>query len=214
MTIRLYVFSTAAVFFAAVVGYAFGRSRLYSFQNRGEAKLTRSLQHHFNAPDYHLMNNVTLRVKGGTTQVDHILVSRFGVFVIETKNYQGWIFGDPKQAKWTQVIYRRKSRFQNPLLQNFKHLRAVQDLLDFLPADTVKPIVVFTGSAIFKTETPQGVFTIAGFIDHLNGQTQEVLSLNRVQFCVGRLESVRLALTRKTDVEHVEGLRRRYGSAD
>jgi len=208
------VFSAAAVFIAAVVGYAFGRYRVYSYQNRGEAQLTRSLQRHFEAPDYHLMNNVTLRVKDGTTQIDHILVSRFGVFVIETKDYQGWIFGDAKQAKWTQVLFRRKSRFQNPLFQNFKHLRAVQEILNFLPADAVKPIVVFTGDAEFKTAIPVGVFSIAGYIDHLKEQTREVLSLNRVQFCVGRLESVRLALTRKTDVEHVESLRRRYGSPD
>jgi hypothetical protein len=44
----------------------------------------------------------------GTTQLDHVVVSPFGIFVVETKNYQGWIFGSEKQREWTQQIYRKK----------------------------------------------------------------------------------------------------------
>ena len=199
------------VLIAAAIGFALGRYRAHSLQNRGEALLMRTLQLHFAAPDYHLMNNVTLRLKDGTTQVDHVLVSRFGVFVIETKDYKGWIFANPKQANWTQVIFKRKFRFQNPIFQNYKHLFAVQEALDFLPAKAVQSVVVFTGDAEFKTEIPNGVYSIARFIAHIKDQTEEVLSLNRVQFSVGRLESIRLALTRKTDIEHVQSLQRRHG---
>ena len=46
----------------------------------------------------------------------------------------------------------------------------------------------------------------------VEGTTQEVMSVNRVQFCVGRLETTRLSITKATDVEHVQGLRRRYGN--
>ena len=45
----------------------------------------------------------------------------------------------------------------------------------------------------------------------VEGASQEVMSVNRVQFCVGRLETTRLSVTKATDVEHVQGLRRRYG---
>lgn len=199
------------VLIAVAIGFALGRYRAHSLQNRGEALLMRTLQLHFAAPDYHLMNNVTLRLKDGTTQVDHVLVSRFGVFVIETKDYKGWIFANPKQANWTQVIFKRKFRFQNPIFQNYKHLCAVQEALDFLPAKAVQSVVVFTGDAKFKTEIPNGVYSIARFIAHIKDQTEEVLSLNRVQFSVGRLESIRLTLTRKTDIEHVQSLQRQHG---
>ena len=77
----------------------------------------------------------------------------------------------------------------------------------------MKSAVVFTGEAEFKTEVPQGVFTLSGFIDYVRGQTSEMMSLNRVQFCVGRLETARLAISGKTDVEHVEDLQRRRGRA-
>ena len=210
--------SVLYVLLALVIGFIFGRyrahraKRAYSYQNRGEQRLTHEVLANFGLPDYHLMNHVTLQLADGTTQVDHILISRFGVFVIETKDYNGWIFANAKQANWTQVFYRRKFKFQNPILQNFRHVRAVQDLLDFLPPSAIKSVVVFTGEAEFKTEIPQGVFGLSGFGEYLREQTAEVLSLNRVQFCVGRLETARLAISGQTDVEHVRSLERRHGS--
>lgn len=202
---------------ALATGFVIGRcraSRASVYQNRGEALLSHVLQTNLGFPDYHLMNHVTLQLNDGTTQVDHILVSRFGVFVIETKDYNGWIFGDAKQAKWTQVLFKFKSRFQNPIFQNSRHVRAVQELLDFLPPDAIKSVVVFTGEAEFKTEVPHGVFSISGLMDYLREQTVEVMSLNRVQFCVGRLETTRLAISGMTDLEHRESLQRRHGSAN
>jgi hypothetical protein len=205
------------ILLALAVGFVIGRyrasraSRATSFQNRGETLLSRVALTNFGPPDYHLMNHVTLRMNDGTTQVDHILVSRFGVFVIETKDYKGWIFANANQANWTQVLFKWKFKFQNPIFQNIRHVRAVQGLLDFLPPDAIKSVVVFTGDAEFMTEIPQGVFSISGLVDYLREETVEVMSLNRVQFCVGRLETARLAISGKTDIEHVQSLERRYG---
>ena len=202
---------------ALAIGFVLGRYRASvfqsDFQNRGEALLSHAVRTNFGPPDYHLMNHVTLEMKDGTTQIDHILVSRFGVFVVETKHYKGWIFANAKQANWTQVLFNGKFKFQNPILQNFRHVLAVQDRLDFLPSDAIKSVVVFTGEAEFKTEVPEGVFSLSGLIDYLQEQTAEVMSPNRVQFCVGRLETARLAVSGKTDVEHVQSLEQRHGSA-
>jgi hypothetical protein len=141
-------------------------------------------------------------------------VSRFGIFVIETKDYKGWIFGNAKDPRWTQVLYRGKFRFQNPIHQNYRHVCAVRDMLDFLDPGLIQPAVVFTGEAEFKTEVPSGVFTLDDFLTHIANHRSEVMSVNRVQFCVGRLETNRLAVTRTTDVEHVLDLRRRHGMKD
>jgi hypothetical protein len=86
----------------------------------------------------------------------------------------------------------------------------VRDLLDFLPPETIKSVVVFTGDAEFKTETPQGVILIDELTDHIGRQNEAVMSLNRLQFCVGRLETTRLAISGKTDVEHIESLEQRF----
>jgi hypothetical protein len=158
------------------------------------------------------MNHVTLRLDDGTTQVDHILVSRFGVFVIETKDYKGWIFANATDTTWTQVLFGVRFKFQNPILQNKRHVRAVRAQLDFLPPDTIRPLVVFAGDAEFKAAIPQGVITIAELVLYLRGQTEVLMSHNRVQFSVGRLETARLAISRQTDVEHIQSLARRRGS--
>lgn len=188
-----------------------GGRRFAAFQNEGEALVAQVLQSKFGAPDYHLMNHVTIQMDDGTTQVDHILVSRFGVFVIETKHYTGWLFANEAGRSWTQVRFRARFRFQNPILQNKRHVRAVQDLLEFLPPDAVKSVVVFSGDAEFRTAVPQGVITLDQLAEHLIHQTEEVMSLNRLQFCVGRLETARLAISAETDVEHVRSLARRHG---
>ena len=194
---------------AALLGYATRGYQIYRFQNRGEELLRNTIIKQLPSSSWHLLNNVTLKTVDGTTQIDHILVSRFGVFVIETKHYTGWLFGDAKSKQWTQVIYGTKHRFQNPLHQNYKHLKAVQELLDFLSPEQIIGVVVFTGDAEFKTNTPGGVFNTENVVKHLKGYSEEVLTENRMQFCVGRLECHRLALTQKTDVEHQENLSRR-----
>lgn len=196
-----------------MIGFIFGKgqSNFRPFQNDGEAYLSNEIQRLFCAPNYHLMNHVTLKIDGETTQIDHILISRFGVFVIETKDYSGWIFANAKLANWTQVVFHVKSQFQNPIFQNFRHVRAVREILDFLSPDIIKSAVLFVGDAEFKTQIPQGVFDLPRFIDFVREQNKELMSHNRMQFCIGRLEASRQAITDMTDVEHVENLRRKHG---
>ena len=196
--------------FAALLGYALKSYQAYRFQNAGEILVRTEILKNLPPSSWHLLNNITLKVDDGTTQVDHILVSRYGVFVIETKDYSGWLFGDEKSKQWTQVNYRLKNRFQNPLRQNFKHIKAVQALLDFLPPEQIKGLVVFTGSAIFKTNMPSGVYYLDSLLTYLKGLDQEILTENRLQFCVGRLECNRMALTEETDIEHQANLQSRW----
>jgi len=191
----------------------YGRARSNRYHNEGEELLASVVRRHFTSPDYHLLNHVTLPLQDGSTQVDHILVSRFGVFVIETKHFSGWIFANAKQANWTQVLFKGKFSFQNPIFQNLRHVRAVRDLLAFLPPEDILSAVVFTGEAEFKTEIPDGVFGLAEFIDYIRTRSNQVMSHNRMQFCVGRLETARLAISGQTDLEHIQSLERRHGRA-
>jgi hypothetical protein len=192
------------------LGFALGWLRRLSAETAGERAVRKRLVAEFPDPTYHLLNSVTLPCGDGTTQVDHILVSRFGVFVIESKHYKGWIFGDAKSARWTQVIYKVKNQFQNPIRQNYKHCQEVRKILDFLPPEQVYSAVVFTGDAEFRAGIPAGVFSLDGLVAHLRGFVAGQMSQNRLQFCVGRLECMRLALTRSTDVQHRATLENRF----
>lgn len=209
-----YIYILGSLAIGCLLGYGFARYRSNSFQNHGESLVSHAIQAKFGSSDYHLLNHITLKLRDGTTQVDHILISRFGVFVIETKEYKGWIFANSQHAQWTQVLFKAKFKFQNPLVQNRIHLKAVQELLDFLPSDAFHPLVVFAGEAEFKTDKPSGVFSIPELLDHLRNFSEEVMTINRMQFCVGRLETARLAITAQTDLDHVGYLHQRYGISD
>lgn len=79
---------------------------------------------------YRVINNLLLRTSSGsTTQVDHIVISQYGIFVIETKFYKGWIYGGENSEFWTQNIYGNKYTLRNPILQNAGHVRALKHLL-------------------------------------------------------------------------------------
>jgi restriction system protein len=129
----------------------------------------------------------------GTTQIDHVVVSPFGIFVIETKNYKGWIFGSEKQREWTQQIYRRKNRFQNPLHQNALHVRSLMAFLG-LPGKYFRPVVCFSGDAEFKTPMPDNVLN-RGLRSWIDQHTVAVLDANAWQQAGSRLDE----LSRSTD---------------
>jgi len=83
-------------------------------------------------------------------QIDHLILSVYGIFVIETKNYSGWIFGNEKSEYWTQVIYKDKFRFYNPIKQNWSHVYALKKLLHEYKEVNYYPIVVFAGDGELK----------------------------------------------------------------
>lgn len=202
---------------SAAAGFLVGRHKSTSgrptrrFQNQGEALVAGVLRSEFASSNFHLMNHVTLRMGDGTTQIDHILVSRFGVFVIETKHYRGWLLASAEGRRWTQVWFRARFRFQNPILQNRRHVRAVQDVLDHLPPEAIKSVIVFSGSAEFRTEIPSGVLRLHELAGYIRMQADEIMSEKRLQYCVGQLETARLAISDETDVEHLENVARWHG---
>ncbi len=160
---------------------------------------------------YHRIHNVTLQTPDGTTQIDHIFVSRFGIFVVETKNMRGWIFGGEHQAQWTQRIYKKSFKFQNPLRQNYKHVKALEALLD-VPPDTIHSVVVFAGNSTFKTPMPANVTKAGGYIRYIKSFQTPVLTESEVQTVVNRIQSGRLEPTRETHRQHVQQLQARNKS--
>ncbi|ABC75888.1 nuclease-related domain-containing protein [Syntrophus aciditrophicus] len=152
---------------------------------------------------YHLIKNVTLPTEDGTTQIDHIIVSRYGIFVVETKYMKGWIFGSPNQKTWTQKIYKHSNNFQNPLHQNYKHVKTLESLLD-LSDQQVYPLVVFVGDSTFKTEMPENVTHGRGYVRYIKSKRQLVLSEAEVDAILNKISAGMLTRSFKTNREHVK----------
>ncbi|PGL48981.1 hypothetical protein CN922_19465 [Bacillus cereus] len=97
------------------------------WKGKAGEKLVKRMLSKLDPKSYYVLHNVTVYTEyGDTTQIDHIVIAETGVFVVETKNYEGWIYGSEKAARWTQGIFRKKSYFQNPFRQNYKHIKAIE----------------------------------------------------------------------------------------
>ena len=108
---------------------------------RGEHKVSCVLR---NLPEnYYVIDDLTIPTRNSTTQIDHVVVSVYGIFVIETKNYSGWIYGSNNTKKWKQCFPSKSNYFYNPIKQNWAHIYALSELLK-LDTQTFKPVVVFS----------------------------------------------------------------------
>lgn len=158
--------------------------------------------------NYQLIPNVTLPTPDeGTTQIDHIIVSEYGIFVIETKTYKGWIFGGERDAEWTQVIYKNKSRFQNPLRQNYRHVKTLSGLTG-IPINYFKSVVVFVGECKFKTTMPANVVHVRDFIKHIKSYQQTIIKDEQIDEITATIQEWAATVSDEKKAAHVKNLRK------
>lgn len=180
---------------------------------QGECAVSSVLSAYCSHSGGYFFDNVTMNFADGTTQIDHVLLTKKGILIIETKNYSGWISAKTDDEKWTQTVGKIKNIFQNPLRQNYKHWLAVQTLLNFLPKGIIQDIVIFTGNAEFKMTTPEGVL----FLDELEEFLERInfgyIADDEFQRAIGLIEYARLERSEDTDRKHQEFLNRTFGGS-
>lgn len=159
--------------------------------------------------NYILLNDCTLPDHDkATTQIDHILLSPYGIFVIETKNYKGWIFGSEHQKVWTQKLFKQSFKFQNIIHQNYKHVKVLENVLEgVIDPMYIHSLVVFMPDCEFKTQMPKNVFKGASWTDHIKEYKEEVIppmKLKRIQL---RIEKEALEKSWQTNHTHISNLR-------
>lgn len=187
---------------------------------RGEARIHDVIMQ---LPDeYHVLDDVVLLTNRGTTQIDHIVVSKYGVFAIETKNYRGDIYGDDDRQEWKQIIvtevtyskkwwktytYVTKNLFYNPVKQAIGHVYRIKENLKEWPYLKVVPIVVFTGEAVLKNVKSQNhVIYDYELLPTLLSYKTEYLTDEDVKKVAARLaqKDVRELVDDKTHVRNVK----------
>ncbi len=96
--------------------------------------------------EYIVLNDIMIKDDHGTHQIDHLVLSKFGIFVIEMKNYYGLIKGKEFDNKWCQYLGKNKSYFINPIHQNYGHIKALSNLLKIDDKNFIS-IVCFSNQA-------------------------------------------------------------------
>ena len=123
-----------------------------------------------------VLRNMILPAKGGTTEIDAVVFSRFGIFVIEVKTWRGWVFGSERDRTWTVSYSRgRKKKYGNPLLQNYGHAKTLEEITG-LPPEAFHPVVVFLGECEFKTPMPDNVIRLKDLEAHILSKREVALS--------------------------------------
>lgn len=142
----------------------------------GEQIVKVAVLNKLDAAQYRHFSNLIIPAPNGTTQIDNIVVSPFGVFVIEAKYFQGWIFGGAKQEKWTHTLSRfEKYAFPNPIRQNYGHIKALARLLR-QPENRFHSVVVFAHrNCQLKTELPANVCLQHNFIEYIQSFTKNIV---------------------------------------
>ena len=162
-----------------------------------------------NADIYQRFHDVIIPTKNGTTQIDHLLVSPFGVFIVETKNIKGWIFGSENQPKWTQSLYGKNYSFQNPIRQTFRQKKVLSEYLD-LDESIIHTVIYFVGDCKFKTQLPANVINsgLGRYIKQFHNRIFSPEDINRVLRALEQHVSESFLTTR----DHVRSLRERHAS--
>lgn len=175
----------------------------------GELKSTFNMWLFLDSDVYNRVHDIIIPSSNGTSQIDHILVSKFGIFIVETKNKDGWIFGSEDQPQWTQVIYGKKYQFQNPLKQAYRQKKVLADFLH-INQSSIRTVVFFVGNCKFKTELPPNVLN-SGLSNYIEGFRDIQFSDVEVKNMLQGLEHHQ-SNSNLTNSDHVKSLRERHSS--
>lgn len=162
---------------------------------------------------YRIVRNLMFETPTGTTQLDFAIVSAFGIFIVEVKNFSGWIFGDPNDKRWTQSLKGgRKFPFQNPIHQNFKHLAVLAEKTG-IPQNLIFPLVAFADDCDFKTEMPANVMHFADVADYIRRFKMIVIKPEQLSEIMEAFLSWDNAIDREKKREHVQNLKDAHAPA-
>lgn len=189
----------------------------------GEKRVARKLN--WLSKKYITLNDLLLPTHYGTTQVDHIVVSPYGIFVIETKNYKGYIFGHENAEEWKQSLFGEKSfwswankqyRLINPIRQNATHAKAVKAILKMEGNFPIIPIVVFSDNAKLKITAPNHiVINWSNLRSTIKSFKTPLISQEEIPIIVTKLSSSNITTkgSRKKHIQQIETYRKNRESA-
>lgn len=175
----------------------------------GEKKTAFYLWLSLNSKVYRRFHDIIIPSGNGTIQIDHLLVSPYGLFIVETKNKKGWIFGSEGQKKWTQSLYGNNYSFQNPIRQTYRQKKIISDFLG-VNESIVHTVIYFIGDCKFKTPLPDNVIN-SRLGKQIKKYKDRVLPPEEIDRIVGEIEYYvyNSSLSKK---DHVHSLRERHNS--
>ena len=165
---------------------------------------------------YKTLQNIYVPYKDSTSEIDVLVVHKKGIYVIESKNYSGWIFGSENQQQWTQMLNKNaKERFYNPIRQNKTHIKALSEYLQIEPSK-MKSYIVFSERCELKKvpeNTDQYIITKRNYLlDLINKDIegkQDIFTNEEIDEIARKLELLTNASQEVKD-KHIENIEKKY----
>ena len=178
----------------------------------GETIVRKTMDFTLPKDEYKVFNNVLLYYEGKSVQIDHIVASRYGIFVIETKNYSGTICGNENSKNFIQYVGRQRNAFYSPIKQNKSHIYALSKVIGNYP---YKSLVVFLGEATLKVNSTTFVGTPLNASHYIRNFYDVVLSDGELEEFVSKLVSnnVRDSISNREHVENIYYNMEKYNTA-
>lgn len=155
---------------------------------------------------YIVLDDILLKTSRGTSQIDHVVLSEFGIFVIETKNYSGWIYGGENAEEWTKNVYGNKYSFRNPLKQNYAHVKALMEILGITNQNIFIPIVAFSNQAEIKVQSSKNILNFCDIKRCILNYQTSILSFDILRDYESKLLKYK-DYTKDAKKEHVEEIK-------
>ena len=164
-----------------------------------------------------ILRNVYIpKDNGETSEIDVLYITQKGIFVIESKNYSGWIFGDEKQGYWTAMLpNKEKNRFYNPIKQNRTHIKWLRE---YISDDTVPlfSLIVFSERCELKkiTVTDEDIPVIKrdrvyATVRNIWDSSEDTISEEGINALFEKLKPL-TKVSRQVKKEHVEQIHERF----
>lgn len=160
------------------------------------------------------LHNIYIPYRGKTSEIDVLLVHTKGIFVIESKNYSGWIFGSEEQRYWTQCLQnKQKNRFYNPIMQNKTHINALSKFLG-IDKDKIKSFIVFSERCELKKVPEKTDDYVVLKRDFLLKNLRKELEIRTDVFTIEEVDSIVNKLTPLTNVsqeikkQHIKNIKK------
>jgi len=175
----------------------------------GEKKSAFNMWLSLDRTTYRRFHGVIVPTRNGTAQIDHVVVSPFGLFIVETKNRTGWIFGSEDQPTWTQSLYGKNYSFQNPLRQAFRQKKSLSEFLG-VSESCIHTVVYFVGDCKFKTRLPANVLR-SGLGRYIKTFRSRILTPDETNRVAAKLKR-HLGESKLTNRDHLRSPRQRHSS--
>jgi hypothetical protein len=140
--------------------------------------LTANYLSKLNQEEYLVINDITLKKGMWTGQIDHLVISRFGIFVVETKDWKGRLYGYTNNKYLTLCCGRKSFTVYNPLVQNMNHISLLEKILYGYYNLNIVSIVAFTPRISFRTGSGSFLF-ISEIIDYIKKYNEPIMSINK-----------------------------------